>query len=122
MKHSLRILGLVGLMSIGFISTAHAAACTVSVSNSVIGSVAPGGETVAAGPFAVNCDGSFSGSMQNLSSASMILELQKYVGGAWVAVASGYISYSGTAGSYRYSVRHLSGGTGSFKVTYRVPS
>lgn len=104
-----------------FPATSSAAACTIYTSSSVYGSTPYLTTTVANGPFTTNCTGAFSGSLNNLSSAWLMLQLEKQVSGNWTVVNSGYISYSGTPGTYRYTVKNSGNGNGSWNVTYNHP-
>lgn len=109
-------------VAVGFIPTTSSAAnCTIYYSSTVYGSTPVNTTTVATGPFTTNCTGSFSGSLTNLSSAWLTLQLEKQVSGTWTVVNSGYINYSGTPGTYRYTVKNTGNGNGSWQVTYNHP-
>ncbi len=112
----------VGLTTLGLVSTASAANCQFYVSSTVVGNTPYLTTTVALVPFAVNCNGSFGGTLQNLSSAWLTLQLEKQdSSGNFQVVASGYISYGGTPGIYRYTVKNSGNGNGDWQVSYRHP-
>lgn len=110
-----------GMLLCAFTTHANAAPCSTYFSSYLYGSTPGNSQTVVHGPFTINCEGSFSGSIQRLSSASMYIELEKLVGGSWVKVTTGYVSYNGTAGTYRFVVRNISANSGDWKVDYRNP-
>lgn len=112
----------IGLLMFGLISSASAATCKTNISSTVYGSTPYLTTTVVTGPFTINCNGAFSGSLKNLSSAWLNLQLEKLQNGQWGVVSSGYyISYGGSPGTYRYSVRNNGNGNGSWSVTYNYP-
>jgi len=94
MLAKLKFLSVFGLLMLGLVSSASAATCTIYYSGTVYGSTPVNTTTEAVAPFTVNCDGAYSGSLTNLSSAWLTLQLEKLVNGAWTVVSSGYISYS----------------------------
>src|ERR1035437_304828 len=112
----------IGLLMFGLISSASTATCKTNISSTVYGSTPYLTTTEALGPFTINCNGGFGGSLKNLSSAWLNLRLEKFENGAWGGVSSGYyISYGGTPGTYRYTVVNSGNGNGTWSVTYNHP-
>lgn len=117
----LKFISAVGLLMFGLSSIASAATCKTYISSTVPGSTPVNTTTVALGPFTVNCSGSFGGSLTNTSRAWLTLQLEKEVNGVWTIVNSGYIAYSGTPGTYRYTVYDMGNGNGTWILNYNYP-
>lgn len=100
-----------------------AAACSLYLNASTSGTTPYLTTTVAVAPFTVSCSpGVYSGQLTRLNAASMILQLEKQVSGTWTVVQSGnYLSYSGTAGTYRYTVRSTGNGNAQWALDYKYP-
>lgn len=100
------------------------AASCLYFSNSVYGGpTAVNTFNVAYGPYTSNCSGVHTGTLSNQSSAWLQLHLEKLVSGIWKTVSnSTYTSYSGTPGTYRWTVWNTGNGTGYWKLDYNVPN
>ncbi|WP_420130006.1 S8 family serine peptidase [Longimicrobium sp.] len=95
---------------------------TGSVSGSGVSSFQPG-----TSGYASTASGTHSATLTGPSGTDFDLYLQKYNGSSWVDVASGTtssssetVSYSGTAGTYRWEVYSYSG-SGSYSITTTRP-
>jgi hypothetical protein len=112
------------LLIFGHASFATAAACRTYISSSLTGTTPPQSTSVAVSPFTISCDGSFSGSLTILDSnprPTLQLETQRD-DGIWEIVDSGFIAYSGSPGTYRYTVKNESDASSMWSITYRKPS
>jgi hypothetical protein len=100
-----------------------AATCSIYFQSTVYGSTPYLATTVAVSPFTVSCSpGVYSGTLTALNAGSMTLQLEKQVSGSWTVVQnSTYISYSGGAGTYRYTVRSLGNGPAQWSLNYKTP-
>lgn len=121
MFQRLKMFSAIGLLTVGLVPFASAATCSTYSSSTVNGTTPINTTSVAVAPFTVNCTGSYTGSLTNLSSAWLTLQLEKQVSGTWTVVNSGYISYSGTPGTYRYTVKNNGNGNGTWSVKYNRP-
>ena len=109
-------------ISLGSISTAQAASCTLYFSNSTLATVPSASTVVVVGPYTTSCTGSHTGSVNNLSNAYLVGWIERNIGGLWTDVSgAGMSALSHPPGTYRYVVQNTLGGNGTFKLNYRHP-
>ncbi len=74
-------------------------------------------------PFTIACNGSFSGNLKSLSRVRLRLQLERLTpGGTWETVDTGYITYSGAPGTYRYSIKNDDARGSDWVMDFRAPS
>lgn len=115
---------MLALFSLLVMSERAAAACHIYFNNTTSGTTPYLTTTIVHGPFTVTAcsPGVYSGTLTKLNAASMILQLEKQVSGTWTIVSSGnFLSYSGTTGTYRYTVRSTGNGNAQWSVDYQYP-
>ncbi|BEU95383.1 hypothetical protein ACDW_10880 [Acidovorax sp. DW039] len=112
-----------GALTLGLgLTQAQAANCTIYFSGSPTGSIPASTTLVVIGPYTTSCTGSHTGSLTNLSNASLDARIERNVNGSWKDVGGAILSaLDQPPGTYRYVIVNSRGGNGNYKLKYSHP-